>query len=208
MAAFSTIFAGLGAAASAGSAMSGLFGGGGGGGGGGMYNMLLAMNAMQQNQLRQQQMNLDATRRRREVIRSAQVATANAEAVAFANGGGNSSSLEGARGAIAGQQGVNIQGIEQNREIGNDMFALDNQRGQYLWNRSEAQAQYQGQQAFKNTLFKEAGAIGKLADFGWGKLTNFASSAGAGAPMQLGAYSSTGNNWNNSWDVYQVGSNA
>ena len=192
MAAFSTIFAGLGAAASAGSALSGLFGGGGGGGGG-MYNMLLAMNAMQQNAQRQQQMNLDATRRRRDVIRSAQVATANAEAVAFSNGGGNSSALEGARASISGQEDVNIQGIEQNREIGNNLFALDNQRGQYLWNRSEAQAQYAGQQAFKNTLFKEAGAIGKLADFGWGKLQNF---------------SQTANNWNNSWDVYQVGSTA
>ena len=148
MAAFSSIFAGLGAAASAGSTLSGLFGGGGGGGGG-MYNMLLAMNAMQQNAQRQQQMNLDATRRRRDVIRSAQVATANAEAVAFSNGGGNSSALEGAGASISGQEDVNIQGIEQNREIGNNLFALDNQRGQYLWNRSEQQAQYAGQQAFK-----------------------------------------------------------
>ena len=193
MAAFSTIFAGLGAAASAGGALSGLFGGGGGGGSSSMMNMMLALNSMQQNQLRQQQMNLDATRRRREVIRSAQTATANAEAAAFAQGGGNSSALEGARAGIAGTQDVAIQGIEQNREIGNDMFALDAQRGALLWNRSETQAKEQGQMALKNTLFKEAGAIGKLADFGWGKLQNF---------------SNTANNWNSSWDINQVGSAA
>lgn len=191
MAAFSSIFAGIGAAAGAGSALSGLFGGGRGGGSSGMA-MMLALNAMQQEQVRQQQMNLDATRRRREVIRSSQVATANAEAAAFAQGAGNSSSLEGARSAIAGQADVNIQGIEQNRDLGNQLFSLNSMRAGMLWQKSEMEAKEQGQAALKNQLFKSAGEIGKLADFGFGKLS--------------GAFSTAANSWNQSWDIYQVGS--
>jgi hypothetical protein len=90
-----------------------------------MMEMLLASR---QNALRQQQMNLDAQRRKRDIIRSAQVAAANAEAAANASGAGVSSGVEGARASISGQAGVNILGVSQNQEIGNQMFALDNQR--------------------------------------------------------------------------------
>lgn len=90
-----------------------------------MMEMLLAAR---QNALRQQQMNLDAQRRKRDIIRSAQVATANAEAAAAGGGALNSSGIEGARAGISGQAGTNILGVSQNLEIGNQMFALDNQR--------------------------------------------------------------------------------
>lgn len=90
-----------------------------------MMEMLLAAR---QNALRQQQMNLDAQRRKRDIIRSAQVATANAEAAANASGAGVSSGVEGATASISGRAGTNLLGVNQNLEIGNQMFALDNQR--------------------------------------------------------------------------------
>lgn len=90
-----------------------------------MMEMLLAGK---QNALRQQQMNLDAQRRKRDIIRAAQVATANSEAAAAGGGALNSSGVEGARASISGQAGTNILGVSQNLDIGNQMFALDNQK--------------------------------------------------------------------------------
>lgn len=81
-----------------------------------------------ENELRRQQMNLDANRRKRDIIRQSQVATANAEAAAANSGALNSSGIEGARGSISGQAGVNFLGVSQNQEIGNKMFNYENQR--------------------------------------------------------------------------------
>ena len=88
--------------------------------------------SIQENQLRQKQMNLDANRRKRDIIRQAQVATANAEASANASGALNGSGVEGARAGISGQAGVNFLGVSQNQEIGNQMFTLENLRGMML----------------------------------------------------------------------------
>jgi hypothetical protein len=89
-----------------------------------------ALLDMQQNSLRQRQMNLDAERRKRDIIRSAQVATAKAENSAANSGAINSSGIEGARAGISGQAGVNYLGVSQNQEIGNQMFGLANQQAQ------------------------------------------------------------------------------
>jgi hypothetical protein len=93
--------------------------------------------AGKQNALRQQQMNLDAQRRKRDIIRAAQVATANSEAAAAGSGALNSSGIEGARGTISGQAGTNILGVSQNLEIGNQMFALDNQKALLGYQKSQ-----------------------------------------------------------------------
>lgn len=92
-----------------------------------MQNLEMLL-AARQNALRQQQMNLDAQRRKRDIIRSAQVATANAEAAAAGGGALNSSGVEGARAGISGQAGTNILGVSQNLEIGTGMFNIDNQK--------------------------------------------------------------------------------
>lgn len=97
------------------------------------------MLATQQNALRQNQMNLDAQRRKRDIIRQAQAATAMAENSAANSGALNSSSMEGARAGISGQAGVNFLGVSQNQQIGNDMFALDNTRAMVGFQMSQNQ---------------------------------------------------------------------
>jgi len=96
----------------------------------GWLNIANGMADIQQNKLRQRQMNLDATRRKRDIIRQAQVATANAEAMASSSGALTSSGIEGARAGISGQEGVNYLGVSQNQEIGNKMFKMENMRVQ------------------------------------------------------------------------------
>lgn len=113
--------------------------------------------AQQQNAMRQQQMNLDAERRKRDIIRNAQVATAKAENSAANSGALNSSGIEGARGGISGQAGVNYLGVAQNQEIGNKMFALDNQRAMLGF----YQSQYQNK-LNQNNMFDYAGAAGSF----------------------------------------------
>lgn len=81
-----------------------------------------------ENELRRKQMNLDANRRKRDIIRQSQIATANAEAAASNSGALRSSGVEGARASISGQSGVNFLGVSQNQEIGNIMFNYENQR--------------------------------------------------------------------------------
>lgn len=92
------------------------------------YHQAQGLIDMQQNALRQKQMNLDAARRKRDIIRQAQTATANAEAAAANSGALNSSGIEGARAGISGQAGVNTLGVSQNQEIGNSMFGLETTR--------------------------------------------------------------------------------
>lgn len=95
------------------------------------------MLAAQENGLRQNQMNLDAVRRKRDIIRQAQVAQANATAVANNQGAGQSSALQGALAGISGQAGTNLLGVSQNQEIGNKMFDLDNKRAVLGFQRSQ-----------------------------------------------------------------------
>jgi len=75
----------------------------------------------------QTQMNLDATRRQREIIRSSVVARSqalSAETNAGAAGGGGSSVTGGIEGNISGRTGVNLLGVTQNEEAGNAIFGF------------------------------------------------------------------------------------
>lgn len=113
---------------SVGSSLFSAFGGGRSSKPNSQMQMMEMLLAGRQNALRQQQMHLDAQRRKRDIIRAAQIATANAEAAAAGSGALNSSGVEGARASISGQAGTNILSVSQNQEIGDQMFALDNQR--------------------------------------------------------------------------------
>lgn len=82
----------------------------------------------QQNveKISQEQMNLDATRRQREIIRSSVVANSqavSAETNAGAAGPGGST-VSGIQGNIAGRTGVNLLGVTQNQEAGNAIFGF------------------------------------------------------------------------------------
>lgn len=76
-----------------------------------------------QEKLRQQQMNLDAMRRRRQVLRQMALARAQSRANAAGQGvqGGDSAVLGGQYQAVATAAG-NLQGINQSQEIGAGLF--------------------------------------------------------------------------------------
>lgn len=164
MAAISTILAGIGVAA----AVAGT----------GMQFMAQQRQAQANKQMiaaqrdaerqRQLAMNLDAQRRRREVIRQAQVAQSNAQAVATNQGAGQSTGLPGALGAISGQTGVNALGISQNQEIGNNIFAA-NARQSLAQEDSNSAASFGalggGISSLGGAMVKNSGTIDKLATY-------------------------------------------
>ena len=72
--------------------------------------------------LRERQMNLQASRDRRNTVRQAVVARAQAISNATAQNAGEGSGLAGGLGQISAQSGSNIQGINQGQEIGQGIF--------------------------------------------------------------------------------------
>lgn len=80
-----------------------------------------------QEALRQRQMELEANRQRREQIRKATVARAKATASAYNQGAGDSSGLSGGLAQITSQANRNIQGINQDEEIGRGIFKTNQQ---------------------------------------------------------------------------------
>lgn len=88
---------------------------------------VLAVNAQQNvEKVSQGQMNLDAQRRQREIVRSSVVARSQALATETAQGasGAGSSAVGGINGNIAGRTGVNLLGVTQNQEAGNAIFGF------------------------------------------------------------------------------------
>jgi hypothetical protein len=73
---------------------------------------------------RRKAMELDARRRRREIIRQGIAARSAALATSTAQGAQFSSALPGAYGGIEGRSGTNLQGVNQNQEIGERIFDL------------------------------------------------------------------------------------
>lgn len=72
--------------------------------------------------LRKQAMNLDASRRKREMVRNQVAAMGKAESIATNQGSQLGSALPGAYGGISGRTGVNVQGVNQNVELGQGIF--------------------------------------------------------------------------------------
>lgn len=80
-----------------------------------------------QDNLRRRQMELEANRQRREQIRKATVARAQATASATNQGAGDSSGIQGGLAQITSQANRNIQGINQDEEIGRGIFKTNAQ---------------------------------------------------------------------------------
>lgn len=114
---------------------------------------------------RMQAMELDSSRKRREVARTAVVARANALAAAVGSGSEAGSVLPGAFGAIAGRSGVNELGINQNLGIGRNIFGFNQQvtNAKIAGVQAESQAaQYGAQAAQAQADVKEAQSIQSL----------------------------------------------
>jgi hypothetical protein len=83
-------------------------------------------NQRQQDALRMQAMELDASRKTREIVRNQQRARSVAVTNANAQGALGGSGLFGGFGQIQGQSGVNALGVNQSLNQGRQMFGLQN----------------------------------------------------------------------------------
>lgn len=71
---------------------------------------------------RKKQMNLDALRQRRDIARNATMARSQALAAATNQGAAGGSGLQGGYGQIAGRTGGQTVAVNQNQQIGNNIF--------------------------------------------------------------------------------------
>lgn len=76
---------------------------------------------------RMQQMNLEAMRKKREIVRNSIAARSEALASTTAQGASKGSALPGAYGSIAGQSNTQQLGVQQNWDIGKSIFQLHGQ---------------------------------------------------------------------------------
>lgn len=81
-------------------------------------------------ELRKKQMNLDAQRRTRQVIREGLIARSQALTNATAQGAEAGSGLQGGYAGIQSNTLYNASGIEQNRQIGSQIFDANKQYAQ------------------------------------------------------------------------------
>lgn len=92
----------------------------------------MAAEQKKQEAIRKQQMNLEAMRRKRDIIRQAQMASAKSLATASAQGGAESSGFAGALATTSGQAGGATLATSQNQELGNAMFASNARMAGYM----------------------------------------------------------------------------
>lgn len=75
-----------------------------------------------QERIRRRQMELEAARRKRQIIREATLQRSQSTTIGYAQGAGGSSSLAGAQGGIMQQAGSSVLGVNQGVTLGRDMF--------------------------------------------------------------------------------------
>jgi len=119
----------------------------------------------QQEAVRRQAMELDASRRQLENIRTVQRARAQALATATHQGAGLGSGLQGGFAQVFGQGAWNATGIAQNLQLGRNMFDLNAQLSEVKMQQSDAGMISQigsGLTSLGGSLFGSAGAFGRL----------------------------------------------
>jgi hypothetical protein len=124
----------------------------------------------QVNQQRQQAMELSARRQQLEVFRNTQRARAQGLNAATNQGAQFGSGLQGGQAESASQGLFNAQGINQNLQIGQNIFGLDNQITGINSQQSTLKARYQSQQAqdqawqsLGGSLMQSGGTIGNIS---------------------------------------------
>lgn len=123
------------------------------------------------NGQRHQQMVLDTSRQQLQIIRNTQLARSMAINSASGQGvsamGSGSSGLMGGLGQISGDSGRNIEGINQNLQIGNNIFGFNDQisqQKQLLAQLGGQMAVLQGKSAQGQGIASIGGAVTKAAD--------------------------------------------
>lgn len=137
--------------------------------------------------LRKQQMDLDANRRRREILRQSTAARSASLAQTTAQGAANEggSSLPGAFGSLSGRLGVNLLGVNQNQEIGTGIFSAHQAQLTAYSQAADAQSRMafgQGLTSLGGALINNAGPIGRVGSFIGGSVSNAASFANWDGP--------------------------
>lgn len=134
-------------------------------------------------------MKIDADRRRRQLIRQAQIASAQALATGVAQGASKGSALPGAYGQIAGQLGFGLTGVNQQEALGTELFAANQQLLQAkLAGASAATTSALGQSftSVGNTIIGNLDKIGRVGDYATGQFNNLF------APNTIAPNSATG----------------
>lgn len=113
---------------------------------------------------RQQSVELDSRRRTRQIIREAQVARANALSNATNQGAAQGSALPGAYAQISGQEATAITGVEQNKELGDRIFAANREAA----SAATTQAIGGGLQTIGGAIVNNRGAIQRVGQYAFG----------------------------------------
>lgn len=141
------------------------------------YNIQSQISGLegQVNNQRRDAMELSARRQSMEIFRNNQRARSMATNNATNQGAnyGNSSGLAGGLAQVDAQSTFNLQGINQNLEIGRNIFGLDDQISKKKLALSSVQSQMMTDQAIGQlggSITKSAGALSSVGQFGYGQL--------------------------------------
>jgi hypothetical protein len=135
-------------------------------------NKKLSEQQKQAEAVRQQQMTLESMRRKREIIRNAQVASAQATATASAQGGAESSGLMSALSTVSGRAAGATLATNQNEELGNKMFAINSRSADIMGERASAEATTgfgSGLSSLGGALTKNSSEIHKIGSYIFGR---------------------------------------
>jgi len=138
----------------------------------------------QADELRNQASILDATRKRRDVIRQGIVANATSLTNATNQGaaGPGSTALAQSANDISGQSGVNLTGINQNLELGQKLFAINKNISSIYLNAQDQNASYVAQgKALQDSVLDTQKQIYSLGGEISQNYSNAATSAGNAA---------------------------
>jgi len=130
----------------------------------------VAQSQQQANDLSRQAMELDAHRRQLEVIRQGQVARSMATTNATAQNAQLGSGLQGGYAEVAGMEGTNLLGINQNLTLGEENFNIQNRISQDRMTMAQAgglAAWGQGLSGLGGSIMSGYGAMSRLSQ-GWG----------------------------------------
>jgi hypothetical protein len=115
---------------------------------------------------RKQAMELDARRKQLEIVRQAQRTRAMALSSATNQGAQFGSGLQGGYGQISGEAGTNMLGVQQNLQIGENIFGYNSQISQDKMSMAQAQgfgAIGQGISSLGGAAIKSLGPINSLS---------------------------------------------
>lgn len=139
----------------------------------------------QVNQQRQTAMELSARRQSMEIFRNNQRARSMAVNNATNQGAsyGNSSGLPGGLAQVQDQSMFNLSGVNQNLELGRNIFGLDDQISKQKLALSQVQSSMATDQAIGQLgggITKNAGTIGNIGQYGYGQMSGGLNLSGVG----------------------------